>query len=268
MVHIYRNEENLGYIRNFEKALSRCAGEIIFLCDQDDVWLESKINSVADVFFSHDDAFVVVNDAELTSENLEKSGLTVAGQLVSAGMPLESLLLGCCIAIRSDFKQIALPIPYEIYGHDGWINVLANRLNCRYFIPEVLQLYRRHGHNTSQCVTTRNKRTAKWKLALERIRARQDVDPIAAYEIRHNQLVVLKRHLESKVKLLEQHLAPNFTLADVNKALEMELKRNNDRRTIQNKSFAPRIVAAMKFFVRGGYRQFEGWQSLIRDIIR
>lgn len=32
------NKKNLGYKKNFQKAISLCRGDIIFLSDQDDVW--------------------------------------------------------------------------------------------------------------------------------------------------------------------------------------------------------------------------------------
>ena len=36
-VRIERNERNLGFAKNFESTLSRCTGDVVFLCDQDDV---------------------------------------------------------------------------------------------------------------------------------------------------------------------------------------------------------------------------------------
>ncbi|HIE59179.1 MAG TPA: glycosyltransferase, partial [Hydrogenothermaceae bacterium] len=36
-VQIIKNETNLGYTKNFEKALSLCSGDIVFFSDQDDV---------------------------------------------------------------------------------------------------------------------------------------------------------------------------------------------------------------------------------------
>jgi glycosyltransferase involved in cell wall biosynthesis len=38
------NKTNLGVTKNFERAISLCEGDIIFLCDQDDVWNKNKIN--------------------------------------------------------------------------------------------------------------------------------------------------------------------------------------------------------------------------------
>src|SRR5260370_27009832 len=42
-VRIFCNQETLGPARNFEKAIGLCDGEIISLCDQDDVWRPEKL---------------------------------------------------------------------------------------------------------------------------------------------------------------------------------------------------------------------------------
>lgn len=41
-IHIYKNEENLGYIKNFYKAISLTQGKYVFLADQDDIWGKRK----------------------------------------------------------------------------------------------------------------------------------------------------------------------------------------------------------------------------------
>ena len=45
-IHLYQNEQNLGYKRNFKKALSLCSKEYIFLCDQDDIWDSDKVKEM------------------------------------------------------------------------------------------------------------------------------------------------------------------------------------------------------------------------------
>ena len=42
-VRIYKNTQQLGSTKNFEKCLQLCQGDIIFLCDQDDAWLPEKV---------------------------------------------------------------------------------------------------------------------------------------------------------------------------------------------------------------------------------
>ena len=42
-IKLYKNEENLGYKKNFKKAISLCHGDYVFLSDQDDIWMTDKI---------------------------------------------------------------------------------------------------------------------------------------------------------------------------------------------------------------------------------
>ena len=42
-VHIYRNDHNLGYKNNFEKAIRLCRGDFIALSDQDDIWFDRHL---------------------------------------------------------------------------------------------------------------------------------------------------------------------------------------------------------------------------------
>ena len=46
IVIIIQNESNLGYTGNFEKAISLCSGNLIFISDQDDVWFNNKIETI------------------------------------------------------------------------------------------------------------------------------------------------------------------------------------------------------------------------------
>lgn len=48
--YIVSNAFNLGYSHNFRKAIGLCTGDVIFLCDQDDVWAMNKVERTMDVF--------------------------------------------------------------------------------------------------------------------------------------------------------------------------------------------------------------------------
>ena len=50
LFRIFINEKNLGYVANFEKALSLCTGDLIFLCDQDDIWHQDKVKFILHYF--------------------------------------------------------------------------------------------------------------------------------------------------------------------------------------------------------------------------
>jgi glycosyltransferase involved in cell wall biosynthesis len=61
-VRIHRNDKNLGYVKNFEQAIGRCTQDLIFLCDQDDLWHPEKIKQMVDVFDAEPEVGLVLHD--------------------------------------------------------------------------------------------------------------------------------------------------------------------------------------------------------------
>ena len=51
-VHVFRNEENLGFLKNFEKAIRICldrGAEYVALSDQDDVWTDDYLMVLSNI---------------------------------------------------------------------------------------------------------------------------------------------------------------------------------------------------------------------------
>ncbi|MDA3875627.1 MAG: glycosyltransferase family 2 protein [Halothiobacillus sp.] len=268
-VIVFRNEKKLGYAENFGRAISQCSGDLIFLSDQDDVWFSNKLERVAQLFISEPSMWVVVNNAEITDTALNGTGLTVAGQVLSAGLPIEKLLLGCCIAFRSQLKALVMPIPLAIGGHDGWINTLGVTLQSRIFSPEILQYYRRHTTNTSEWLTTRTSRASRWKLFRQQISlGNLRSDPTVACDRRLAQLHALKDRLKAFTNYLEEALpSPNLlnqALAEIDSACIA----NERRKTLQSHRFGRRLSMALSFYRTGGYQNFEGFKSFAKDVLR
>jgi glycosyltransferase involved in cell wall biosynthesis len=142
-----------GVIRNFENGLCACRGDIIFLCDQDDVWHGDKVEKVLAVF-AQSNADVVVHDAEITDPMLcvtEQSFFKLRG--CGTGLArnlLKNSYIGCCMALQRRMLRYILPFPKRIPMHDQWIGLLGELFGKVVFYPERLVLYRRHGANQSQ----------------------------------------------------------------------------------------------------------------------
>lgn len=141
---------NLSLIKNFENALLNSSGDIIFLADQDDVWLDGKVRKMIDLFGEYD---LVVSDCRVVNEtldtiydsffNLRKSGSGLAKNLC------KNTYIGCCIAFNRKIYDLALPFPPSIPMHDWWIGCVAEVYGKVHFMDEKLLLYRRHGNNVS-----------------------------------------------------------------------------------------------------------------------
>lgn len=65
-IKVFVSEENLGFKKNFEKAIGLCSGEYIALSDQDDVWL---LEHLSILLSNIHDLFICCGDAELVDEN-------------------------------------------------------------------------------------------------------------------------------------------------------------------------------------------------------
>lgn len=147
-VKLYYNELLKGVTHNFENALLHSQGDIIFLADQDDVWLPNKIKELSD-FLVQGNYDVVTGNCALTDSNLniiqkayyvDKSPLdkTILGNFI------KDLWLGSCMAFTREVLLATLPFPKRMAAHDLWIALYSQlHFKCGYY-PKVLQLYRRH----------------------------------------------------------------------------------------------------------------------------
>ena len=144
-VHLKRNAGQSGYAGNFNSVLTDCTGDLVFLCDQDDVWFPEKVETLWRAAQSDPDNDVFMCDAELTDAALTPTGLTKLGQIRAAGLPDSSFVMGCCAAIRRRFLELVIPVPSGFPAHDNWIVGFAVGLGRRRIMEDrTLQYYRRH----------------------------------------------------------------------------------------------------------------------------
>ncbi len=148
-VRISVNPATLGFVKNFATALSLSDADVIFMSDQDDVWLGSKIATVLAAAERHPDKLLFVNDAELVGEDLSPTGLTIFGQKNTQPGAARSSTYGCCFALRRELLEYVLPIPDGYEFHDKWIAHLSQDLGVIHVIDRPLQVYRRHSANAS-----------------------------------------------------------------------------------------------------------------------
>jgi len=149
-IRLYRNEGRHGFVWNFENALMKSIGDVVFLCDQDDVWKPNKVRVVSERLQQYD---LVVHDAEMIDgkgDSLEKNYYSTTHQKKGFFPNLwKTRWLGCCMAFRREVLEKCLPFPQNVAAHDYWIGMLG-MLKFRYcFMDDILICYRRHGDNTT-----------------------------------------------------------------------------------------------------------------------
>jgi glycosyltransferase involved in cell wall biosynthesis len=157
-IRTIQNEENLGFVRNFEKAILHCTGEYIALCDQDDIWLPHKIttlvNNIGDAGLIYSQVKRIDENGTLLDKDLIRSnsleGKCHLSFLFKSGIP------GHLCLMKKNILSKALPFPEEISVHDRWITfIIAASCGIKAY-PEVLSLHRKHGENAVLGINSRS----------------------------------------------------------------------------------------------------------------
>ncbi|HRO42880.1 MAG TPA: glycosyltransferase [Flavipsychrobacter sp.] len=136
---------------NFDNALKYARNDIIFLSDQDDIWLAGKVEKCCSLMKQFD---VVVTNAIIVDQELVVVHPSYFEQQQSGPGLIKNLLsnkyLGCCIAFRRTCMPYFHPFPSAIPMHDIWIGFVAEVLRLKiHFETQPFLLYRRHSKNAS-----------------------------------------------------------------------------------------------------------------------
>lgn len=141
-----------GIQPNFNNAIMNTKGRYIFLSDHDDVWIESKVETVLKKFIESEATVImhsrIVTDGELNpirKVNLDnrKFSNKFINNLIS------NSFCGSCMAFKRELIPLICPVPLKVVYHDVWIGLIASIYGSVVLLNEPLLLYRRHGLNES-----------------------------------------------------------------------------------------------------------------------
>lgn len=163
---LIENDVNLGYRKNFKKCIEMTSGDLIFLCDQDDIWGIKKIEIVEKIFrenknvYTLNSAFTLIDgDDQVISYKSRKGfynhdqirGKAKANELVHIDYSMilrYNISPGCTMAFRKNLKKRYVNYTNSVLPHDWELNLLAGMKNGCYFLNKPLIKYRIHGKNT------------------------------------------------------------------------------------------------------------------------
>lgn len=151
-IRIYNNNGEHGYTKNFENALNHASGDVIFISDQDDVWLDGKVEKCLQVLEKYP---LVIHDAAMTDGSLNITAPSHFEKYnVQEGF-LNTLVrtryTGACMAFTRDFmvgRVLPFPKKQKYCPYDYWLAYLGFFYHEVYVLNEPLILYRRHEHTT------------------------------------------------------------------------------------------------------------------------
>lgn len=159
-VAIHRNTTRVGVATNFENAVRALDTDLIFFCDQDDVWLPNKVERLHAIFESdetvqlaHTDAILVNRDAENLGSNLfealnvsHRERAAIRAKLAFEVLIRRNVVTGATTVLRRSLAQSGMPFPTELF-HDEWLALVASATGKMVLVDEPTIKYRQHGKN-------------------------------------------------------------------------------------------------------------------------
>lgn len=260
-VNIFENSENLGVGRNFEKALSLCTGDILFMSDQDDFWFENKLERIQDIFTRKSRIQVICNDQINAREDLSHEGVSRLARRRARGYRDETFTTGCCTAIRKDWLRFTLP--FGVRGFDIWTNRLAYLAGAWQLLDEPLQFYRRHGDNVSPGVGAEVEEITKNDKPKRTHRNNEETITLWEREIQFNSV-----YAERLEKIAME--APDYSRTANASAVQLKHKTKalQERLDLIKEPVWRRPVPLIRMVVQGKYRNFNGLKSAVVDLAR
>lgn len=265
-VRIYCNKIRLGATKNFEKAIKLCKGEIIFLSDQDDIWLPQKIKKIVETFKKNPDTGYIFSNALVIDEKLNSIDGTLweyvsftanRRRKFEQGNQIEvlierSVVTGATMALCKTKTNWILPIPEE-WVHDKWIALLASAAEEKgIFIEEPLIKYRLHSKQSIGINIDGDK-----KLNLIEQLKRAYNTKLESYEIVIDRLEYILNRLNEVNKMTKR----------TNEFLIGKIKHLHERQWMHNYSRWKRINRIFKELINRRYHRFSnGWEGVLKDL--
>ena len=170
-VRLHANPGNRGVLATFELALRLTRHEVIFLADQDDLWLPDKRRILAAALEQNPRATLALSDAQV----IDETGAVVAPSFMKlrdgfrgtlAATLFKNRYLGCAMAIRRALLDVALPFPADVPMHDMWLGAINTRVGEVVYIDRPLMQYRRHSGNVSPAHRQKLAQMLRWRWRL------------------------------------------------------------------------------------------------------
>lgn len=159
-IKLHFNEKNIGFNANFQKAISYCSGDFIAISDQDDIWLENKLDLLSQ---NIGDNWLIFSNSSFINEQ----GEIIIGQILSEDFSLKdktykSLLFsnfvtGHTSLFSKKFIPFFFPIPNEGF-YDWWMGFVATYHKKITYLGQKLTLHRIHSNSVMYSLEGRAER--------------------------------------------------------------------------------------------------------------
>lgn len=171
------SDGRLGYAQNFARLMNYSENGYMMFCDQDDIWLDNKIELTLRRMLELEaatgkdmplliatDLYVTDGSLNLLSNSFWKYARLNPNHAFLNRLLVQNVLVGCTIMINKTLRDLVLPLPVAEITHDGYIGLVTSVFGKIECIRTPTVLYRRHDRNVTNI-------PEEWKtLILKKIR--------------------------------------------------------------------------------------------------
>lgn len=256
-VRLYHNEDRIGIGANFNRVIGLCSGDVIALCDQDDVWMPEKLTRLMEAFAVG--AEWVCCDAKVVGATLHPFGYSLWERvnfsqrekgLARQGRWFEVLLKHCVVAgatlaFKSELRNRLLPIPAD-WHYDAWLTTMLAATTRGALVDVPMQCYRQHGGNALGGVR---------RSLSDEVRAAFALDRTAYYQTE----IVRWSRLEKRLGTIAS--------TEIETRLAAKIAHLQRRSTLPVNRLARLPIIAAET-ARGGYARYSrNWGSIALDLL-
>lgn len=152
----HENARNMGWAASFMNGTTLVSDDvdIIFFCDQDDIWEHSKIEQML-ALFENEKVNVVISDCKNFDDKTQSINIRAnSGSLISNKFSFDNHFIdakgvGAAMALRKGFVDKYRPYWNETIGHDRFYQIMAIMFDKLYYFDSVCIFHRFHGDNAT-----------------------------------------------------------------------------------------------------------------------
>jgi glycosyltransferase involved in cell wall biosynthesis len=220
-IRLYRHNQNLGFYRNFERALKYVPdnAELIAFSDQDDEWYPEKLQNLADELRREAATMLAYSDMRIVSESGEIISNTYWQNRKNEYRDFGTVFIantvtGAASLFKRELLEVALPFPERVGNafHDHWIACCALSQGKLAYVSEPLYDYFQYNDSViGQCDFTAKPLSTRLGNALLGQREEQAVSAQKWEQVYRHDCLRLQL-IANTLKIRVPALAGNFAL--------------------------------------------------------
>ncbi|MGL4912814.1 MAG: glycosyltransferase family 2 protein [Romboutsia sp.] len=244
-IEIILGEKNVGSTKAFEKLYKISNAEYFLFCDQDDIWVNEKVEKLLEYIVSHN-KMVVFSDLRVITENKEiinnsffdQVGVEGENALYWKKIIMNNVAPGCSMIVKNEIKKYVKYFTSDSILHDWMIIIIASLLNSVGIIGEPLVLYRQHSNNQVGVKSHKDNKNNKYEkfLYYRTLRKKMLIEIIEFLEINN-----LDKEFCTEIEYMKEYICI---------VSDLELCKGNKKQLLKKYNYVVSNIYNIEYFTK------------------